>query len=351
MYSIDTIETLHLELSNHCNSFCPQCPRYDNFGRLKKEINLNHLTEKNIKNIPVGRMKNLKNIVLCGSLGDPLMNQDIDNIINYFQNQEIRISTNASLRNEQWWKKLALHKNVTVTFCIDGIDAETHSRYRRNTSYEKIMKNAKTFISNNGRAEWQFIVFKHNQHQIDEAKILSEKMGFQEINFIYSDRFNYNFNDGNKWPVYVDNKIEYYLESPTLQHNLHKEVAETKDNDFYLKSMVQEKLPKIDCLWSKKNKIYVSANALVYPCCWMGYIEGEPKWEKDVFKKCIKDRYDLIDLGKQDLEEIVNGPVYKEYFIESLEKKPHMVCISQCHPKFGKAFNEYANGNTVNKLL
>lgn len=351
MYNIDSIEYIHIEPSNHCNSYCPQCPRYDNFGKVKQQLRPNHLTIEQIKNIPIDKMKNLKKVYLCGSLGDPLMSPHIDFFFEYFKEQTIDISSNASIRNESWWSKLADHKNVTVSFCIDGIDSETHCTYRRNTSFEKIMRNAEAYITNGGKAEWQFIIFKHNQHQIDEANALSEKMGFRKINFIYSDRFNYNFNDNNKWPVYVDNKIEYYLESPTLQHNLHKEVIETKDDDFYLKPMLQKKLPKIDCEWSKKNKIYVSANALVYPCCWIGYIEGEPKWEQDVFKKCIKDRYDLIDLGKQDLEEIVNGPVYKEYFIESLEKKPHMVCISQCHPKFGKAFNEYANGNTVNKLL
>lgn len=341
MYSIDTIQTIHLELSNHCNSFCPQCPRYDNFGRLKKEINLNHLTEKNIKNIPVGRMKNLKNIVLCGSLGDPLMNPDIDNIINYFQNQEIRISTNASLRNEQWWKKLALHKNVTVTFCIDGIDAETHSRYRRNTSYEKIMKNAKTFISNNGRAEWQFIVFKHNQHQMDRAKELSSQLGFEKIYFTYSNRFDYN----NQFPVFVNGERKYNLEQSTLAHPTVREATNGKENEFYLKGMLKEKIPEIECQWAKAKQIYLSANGFVYPCCYIGYIEGEPKWDKDIFKKCIKNSYDLISIKKNNLEEIINGPVYKNYFVESLKNKPNMICVTQCHPKFGKTILEQNSGN------
>lgn len=335
MYNIDTIEHIHIEASNHCNSYCPQCPRYDNVGKLKKKINLNHLTPDHIKNIPIHRMKNLKKIDLCGSLGDPLMNPHIDFFFEYFRDQKINVSTNASMRSELWWKKLADSKNVTVSFCIDGVDAETHCTYRRNTSFEKIMKNAEAYISNGGSAEWQFIIFKHNQDQINEAKALSKKMGFRKINFMYSDRFDY----GKKWPVYVDNKIQYHLERSSLYHNSHKEITRTKEDEFYLKGMLKEKLPKIECLWSKTNSIYVSANALIYPCCYIGYIEGEPKWEQDIFKKCIKDRFDLIDLGKHNLEDIVNGPVYKNYFIESLEKKPHMICISQCHPKFGKSLS------------
>lgn len=336
MYNIQTIKTIHLEPSNYCNSVCPQCPRYNNTGGLKKEINLSHLTPDHIKNIPIDRMKSLTKVDLCGALGDPLMNPDIDFIFDYFKNQQIQISTNASLRDEKWWKNLASYKNVTVQFCIDGIDSETHCRYRRKTSFEKIMQNAKSFITNGGRAEWQFIVFKHNQDQIDQAREMSQQLGFKKILFIHSDRFDYN----NKWPVYVNDEIDYYLERSTIEHKSTRELSGSKQNEFYLKAILKEKLPEIKCQWAQNNKIYVSANGLVYPCCYIGYIEGEPKWENDVFKKCINDSYDLIDIKKHNLEEIINGPVYNDYFVRSLKEKPHMVCITQCHPKFGKAFLE-----------
>lgn len=75
----------------------------------------------------------------------------------------------------------------------------------------------------------------------------------------------------------------------------------------------------------------------------MGYIEGEPKWDNDVFRKCIEDCYDLIDMKKHTLEEIINGPVYKDYFLKSLKNKPHMICITSCHPKYGKEFIKNTN--------
>lgn len=339
MYNISDIKKIHLELSNHCNSFCPQCPRYNNFGKLKERINLNHLTPEHIMNIPIDKMKKLKGVDLCGSLGDPLMNPNIDFIFDYFKDQEIQLFTNASLRNEQWWSGVAFRKNVMVTFCIDGIDEETHSKYRRNTSFKKIMKNATAFISNGGVAQWQFIIFKHNQNQIDTAKQMSDKLGFQKIKFIYSDRFDYN----DQWPVYVNDKVEYHLERSTLEHTSTRDLTGFEEDKFYLKGMLKEKIPEITCVWSEKKHIYVSANGFVYPCCMMGYIEGEPKWDNDIFRKCIEDRYDLIDMKKHTLEEIINGPVYKDYFLKSLKNKPHMICITSCHPKYGKEFIKNTN--------
>ena len=48
-------------------------------------------------------MKNLKTVSFCGNFGDPLMHPDLNAIISFFQNQQISISTNASLRSKEWW--------------------------------------------------------------------------------------------------------------------------------------------------------------------------------------------------------------------------------------------------------
>lgn len=40
------------------------------------------------------------------------------------------------------------------------------------------MANAQAFIDAGGYADWDYLIFKHNEHQIDEAIALSKKMGF-----------------------------------------------------------------------------------------------------------------------------------------------------------------------------
>ena len=215
MYSLESLSEINFELSSHCNSKCPQCPRYDMLGRVHKDLNVTHLDVNVIKKLPIEKMRNLKKVSFCGNFGDPLMHPDLNEIVNIFQNKEILISTNASLRSRQWWSELGEKENVSVTFCIDGI-GKTHELYRRNTSYDKIIKNAKAFIDAGGTARWQFIVFKHNEHQLNEAKKLSEEMGFKEIKIMYSDRFDTN----NKWKVYDNNEYLYDLEKSSHQTSL-----------------------------------------------------------------------------------------------------------------------------------
>ena len=172
MYSIESLSKIAFEISSHCNSKCPQCPRYDMFGRVHKDLSITHLDIDIIKRLPLEKMKNLKSVSFCGNFGDPLMHPALNEIITFFQNQQISISTNASLRSKEWWAQLGKNKNIEVTFCIDGI-GPAHELYRRNTSYKKIIENAKAYISSGGKARWQFIVFRHNEHQLTEAKKLS----------------------------------------------------------------------------------------------------------------------------------------------------------------------------------
>ena len=43
------------------------------------------------------------------------------------------------------------------------------------------MDNAKAFIDEGGIAEWQYLKFKHNEHQVEEARKMAEDIGFDKF--------------------------------------------------------------------------------------------------------------------------------------------------------------------------
>ena len=47
----------------------------------------------------------------------------------------------------------------------------------------------KSFIEAGGRARWDFLVFDFNEHQVDEARKLSEEWGFEKFIVKKSSRF------------------------------------------------------------------------------------------------------------------------------------------------------------------
>ena len=71
------------------------------------------------------------------------------------------------------YKQLA-RLNCTIVFGIDGLE-DTNHLYRQGVKWNNLMDRVQTFISEGGKANWQFIPFEHNKHQIHDAKKLSEK--------------------------------------------------------------------------------------------------------------------------------------------------------------------------------
>jgi len=340
MYSLETLSAIDFELSSHCNSKCPQCPRYDMFGRVHKDLNTTHLDVNIIKKLPIEKMKNLRAVSFCGNFGDPLMHPDLNEIVDFFQAQQIKISTNASLRSRQWWSKLGTNKNVTVIFCIDGI-GEEHELYRRNTSYKKIIENAKAFIQAGGTARWQFIVFKHNEHQINQAKKLSEELGFKLIKFAYSDRFD----TDDKWKVYDNNNYLYDLEKSSHQTTL-RESLNVPEGEKYWKSLNKNK-GAISCVWSEEKKLYIHSDGTVYPCCLLGSVQSGKNIEKLMLKKLVKD-FKQIDLHHSNLEQILMSDVFQTALPDSFKGNPfsHPICIEWCN----KATGKYYKNNNNNPL-
>lgn len=183
----DGIKVIHLEITDKCNASCPQCARNVLGGNVNPNIKQVELSLNDIKQIiPAHLVKNLKRLYLCGNYGDPILATDTLEVFSYMRrnnpNITLNMNTNGSIRSEQWWKELAkvINGKGNVKFGIDGL-SDTHHLYRKGTNFEKVIHNAQAFINNGGKAHWEFLVFKHNEHQIDQAISLSKKLGFEKF--------------------------------------------------------------------------------------------------------------------------------------------------------------------------
>ena len=67
-----------------------------------------------------------------------------------------------------------------VHFGIDGLE-DTNHLYRVNVKWKKVMENVKAFVENGGNAIWDYIVFRHNEHQVEQAREFSNKIGFKKF--------------------------------------------------------------------------------------------------------------------------------------------------------------------------
>lgn len=282
IYSIDQVRHLHLEISSLCNAACPLCPRNVNGYPYNSGYREHNMTLAEAQTVfPITFIKQLKNIIINGNFGDAVMNPETTDIIRYFKqhNSElhINISTNGGARSAKFWEELA-EIETEVVFCIDGLDNATHALYRRNTLYDTVIKNAKTFISAGGRALWKMIHFEHNESQLVRAKQLSQELGF--LAFLLVD-------DGrDSGPVYDRNgNLEYVIGPGKIDYQLPARVESMLDGHLNLKYRKNQlyqikKIPvedPIHCEVKYSRSLYVSSTADVFPCCYTGLNPQEYK--------------------------------------------------------------------------
>ena len=247
------IKWLQVEASTKCNAFCSACGRNKNGYELIDNFEPEDLDASVFEN-HLKSFNELEVIDFCGTFGDAIAAYNIKTLIEISKQyaKKIIIRTNGSLRSIVWWTQFAnLLKGYEheVWFCLDGL-ADTHAIYRQGTDFDKIINNAKAFISNGGCAVWQFIPWKHNEHQIKDCIRLSRELGFSRFEFIKDVR--------------------------TPKISRHYQTGETIDIQPWTENNKLSKYVKIntrvdaqDCRHLTQPSVYLNANGKLSACCFM----------------------------------------------------------------------------------
>ncbi len=342
------VTSVHLELTDKCQAACPMCPRNWFGGRERDYVRNEEITLEQFKEwFPQQFLKQIKHIYACGNLGDPLLAKDCLEIFQYIAENTasdctMSIHTNGSLRNESWWKSLAnvLGSRGQVVFGIDGL-SDTHEIYRRNTSFEKIIKNAKIFIEAGGRARSDTIVFKHNEHQMEELESFLKGIGFESVNLKATQRF-YGMDD---FPVKDnENNTLYHISSPTGARWTDRMIKINFDRlikpENYSK-LINESLIEPDCI--SKREIYVNAYGEVFPCCQMGgtytnvedVIQGLGA-EYELRKRMVQSSKEfvknvkILNLNGTNIIELLKDSNWDIGIKENTTVNKNLVCVKNC---------------------
>jgi hypothetical protein len=277
--------------------------------------------------LPADFIRQLRLIFLCGNYGDPMVARDTLQVLEYFREVHPRIRlgihTNGSARTPQWWAQLA----SIVDYCRFGIDGleDTNHLYRRGTQWKKVMESAAAFIDAGGRAEWDFIVFRHNEHQVEAARDLSRKLGFASFFTKNTYRF-FNPIAGRRLtriPVLSsEGDLEHYIEEP-LRPEFQNESLAGLDRAGADGSSYAEYLDNtvIHCKAARDHSLYISAEGLAFPCCWTANLYP---WYQELSQQGVWQMLEGLPDGKRTLDarlvplqDIVEGPFFQKLIPES----------------------------------
>lgn len=366
MFDYKKINEYQLEITTYCNAACPQCPRNIQGGAINPYMPLLHLSRDTIDaTFSVELCNRIERVFFCGSYGDPIMHPDFLDILQDFRNKNptlwLYIHTNGGVHDEAYWREIATIMNGygQIDFGFDGLEDTLHL-YRRNVKYAVAMRNARAFIKAGGRAQWNYIVFKHNEHQIEQAKVLSQEYGF--FNFLprKTGRFYDHTNECAypNWPVHDRaGGTEYVLEEPVSEQwrnpSVQKiDVIKKMHGSFeeYLKTT------PIKCDALLGNKVVITAEGLVLPCNFFEhnlydarfYSFARPGAHPASFtttgKVQVKEFVDQykheLDINKKYLKDIFKSHFWRDLVDSWSDNNRIMECAMTCGEKFTKVWDQ-----------
>lgn len=337
MFLYQDLNALQIELTTKCQASCPMCLRNVYGGLKNPHLIIDEWTLTEFKTIITKDiLKKVNHILFCGQYGDPIVNPYVKEICKYISkvnpNIFIVIHTNGSLHKEEWWRDLAkiLPKYHNVVFGIDGLE-DTHSLYRIGTDFNKIIKNMKAFIDEGGQVTWDFIRFQHNEHQVDEARQLSEELGCKSFAVKDTSRFINN----EPYPVKdKNNNILYYL-NPARETQSGFVTQNIVDN---LQKILEE--THVDCYAQQYRRIYLDASKRVFPCAMHGTTINDSPLYNDILdpyrQQAVKETKEIFknienNAKKKSIKEIINSSNWQEVWHDYAgNRKRCITCTKNC---------------------
>jgi radical SAM protein with 4Fe4S-binding SPASM domain len=247
------------EMSNRCTLNCALC----NTGGLKERFRHIDRGTMSFETFKAGLDKLLPEIdlVMLHNWGEPLLNPNLFRCIEYSSHHQLNIclSSNLMMYNENIGRRLVETGLTKLIVSADGLHQETYEKYRRGGDLSRVSRAVENMIdlknSKNSpipKIEMQFIVFKHNEHEMEEYESYWKEKGVDSVRFI---RMSFMSGEGRAVATELDlipNNPDFKPHDPygTVRkcHDLYSHVSIDWNGDWYT------------CCFPSGEKIYRMGN-------------------------------------------------------------------------------------------
>ena len=353
LYNYEDIRAVHLEITEKCQARCPMCDRNQNGGADNPNLGLHELKLADVQRIlPPEFVKQLDRLYMCGNFGDPIVASDTLEVFQYLREHnstmKLGMNTNAGAKKPDWWRQLAkaLGKNHYIRFSFDGLE-DTNHMYRQGVNWDIAWENAMAFIGAGGIAHWDYLIFAHNEHQVEEAELLSKEKGFDKFIAKKTGRFFSTMTKQTKEEHQAfDHKgaQQQLLQKPKeikYQNNAMKDIIKLEEKHGSLEKYYDN--VKIKCKVAEEKSMYLSAEGLILPCCWVAgsmYKWWQKPGENQVWELLQESGgKDVFDAKKHGVKSVLSNEYFTGRLVDSWSKsnthlgKP-MVCAQKCGEEF-----------------
>jgi radical SAM protein with 4Fe4S-binding SPASM domain len=187
---------LMVEPTNFCNLKCPLCPSGN--GEMTRPRGMMEL--KYFEKVLVEQADHLLLLMLWNQ-GEPFMNKHLTDMIRIAtaHNVPTLTSTNVHYIKTPEMAEEIVHSGLSeIIVSLDGVTPESYVKYRVGGDFDRVLDGIRLLVSAKKKlgkkhpvVHLQFIIMKHNEHEIEAARKMSRELGVDRLSLktaqVYSD--------------------------------------------------------------------------------------------------------------------------------------------------------------------
>lgn len=241
--------SISFEPTTSCNLRCPECP-----SGLRAFTRPTGMLDQHFFKSTIDEIHKELLYLIFYFQGEPYLNPDFLEMVKYASGKGIytATSTNAHYLTDELARKTVESGLDRLIISLDGTTQETYKQYRVGGNIEKVLEGARNIIkwkkalnSDKPFVFFQFLVVKHNEHQIDEIKQLAKEIGVDQVRLKTAQIYDYENDPNNLIPT--NEKYSRYKKN--------------KDGRFKSKNKLSNRC------WKMQHANVITWDGLVVPCC------------------------------------------------------------------------------------
>jgi radical SAM protein with 4Fe4S-binding SPASM domain len=232
--------------------------------------------------------------------GEPYLNPQFLNMVRYASSKKIytATSTNAHYLNDENARLTVESGLDRLIISIDGTSQEVYSQYRVGGQLNKVLEGAANIVKWKRRLKsrtpfiiFQFLVVRHNEHQIVEVRKLAKEMGADQLRLKTAQVYDYE-NDPNSL-IPVNGKYSRYRKEKNGKNRF---VGNNANH-----------------CWRLWHDPVITWDGAVVPCC----------FDKDA-------RHKLGNLKEQSFRELWQNRNYRNFRKQVLQSRKNIDICANC---------------------
>ncbi|MGZ8558255.1 MAG: radical SAM/SPASM domain-containing protein [Chitinophagaceae bacterium] len=286
--------SISFEPTTSCNLRCPECP-----SGLRAFTRPTGMLQKDFFSDTINQLHKELLYLVFYFQGEPYLNPSFLDMVKYADSKKIytATSTNAHYLTDDNAKRTIESGLDRLIISIDGTTQATYQQYRIGGNLEKVIEGAKNMVKWKKKLKsktpfiiFQFLVVRHNEHQVEDVKKLAREIGVDDVWFKTAQIYDFE-NDPNNLIPSIDKYSRY---------------KKTESGTQFKGKLSNQ-------CWRLWHDPVITWDGLVAPCC----------FDKDA-------QHRLGNLKEKSFKEIWNNGEYTKFRTQLLKGRKNIDICANC---------------------